>query len=57
MAPLQNSRFFGEVKFGEEAKIDLKEVMLPWFDYWLKGKDTGIMKEPPVKYFLMCANN
>jgi putative CocE/NonD family hydrolase len=47
---------FGEVKFGEEACIDLKEVMLRWFDYWLKGKDTGIMKEPPVKYFLMGAN-
>lgn len=47
---------FGEMKFGEEACIDLKEVMLRWFDYWLKGKDTGIMKEPPVKYFLMGAN-
>lgn len=24
-----------------------------WFDYWLKGVDTGIMDEPPVLYFRM----
>ena len=24
-----------------------------WFDYWLKGIDTGIMDEPPVLYFRM----
>jgi len=29
----------------EEARID----QLRWFDYWLKGIDTGIMDEPPVK--------
>ena len=28
-----------------EARID----QLRWFDYWLKGIDTGIMDEPPVK--------
>jgi predicted acyl esterase len=29
----------------EEARID----QLRWFDHWLKGMDTGIMDEPPVK--------
>ena len=29
----------------EEARID----QLRWFDYWLKGIDTGILDEPPVK--------
>jgi putative CocE/NonD family hydrolase len=24
-----------------------------WFDYWLKGADTGIMKEPAVYYYVM----
>jgi predicted acyl esterase len=24
-----------------------------WFDYWLQGIDTGIMDEPPIRYFLM----
>jgi putative CocE/NonD family hydrolase len=29
----------------EEGRLD----QLRWFDYWLKGLDTGIMDEPPVK--------
>ena len=29
----------------EEGRTD----QLRWFDYWLKGLDTGIMNEPPVK--------
>lgn len=26
--------------------------ILRWLDYWLKGKDTGIMKDPPVTIFV-----
>jgi predicted acyl esterase len=29
----------------EEGRVD----QLRWFDYWLKGIDTGILDEPPVK--------
>jgi uncharacterized protein len=29
------------------------EYVLRWFDYWLKGKDTGIMDEPEVAIFDM----
>ncbi len=31
--------------YSDEGKIE----MLRWYDYWLKGKDTGIMDEPPVR--------
>lgn len=31
--------------YSEEGKLD----QLRWLDYWLKGIDTGIMDEPPVK--------
>jgi predicted acyl esterase len=31
--------------YAEEARVE----QLRWFDYWLKGIDTGIMDEPPVK--------
>ena len=31
--------------YSEEGKVE----MLRWYDYWLKGIDTGIMEEPPVK--------
>jgi putative CocE/NonD family hydrolase len=27
-----------------------------WYDYWLKGIDTGIMDEPPIKLFVMGIN-
>ena len=30
--------------------------MLRWYDHWLKGLDTGIMDEPPVKVWVMGAN-
>jgi hypothetical protein len=30
--------------------------ILRWYDYWLKGIDTGILDEPPVKYWIMGAN-
>jgi len=31
--------------YSDEGKAE----MLRWYDYWLKGIDTGIMDEPPVK--------
>jgi predicted acyl esterase len=30
--------------------------LLRWFDYWLKGIDTGIMDEPAIKIFIRGAN-
>ncbi len=29
--------------------------MLRWYDYWLKGIDNGIMKEPPISYYTLSA--
>jgi uncharacterized protein len=29
-----------------------EEVLAPWYDYWLKGEETGVMDEPPVKLFV-----
>ena len=30
--------------------------LLRWFDHWLKGVDTRVMAEPPVRYWVMGAN-
>jgi predicted acyl esterase len=30
--------------------------VLRWHDHWLKGLDTGVMDEPPVRYWVMGAN-
>jgi predicted acyl esterase len=32
------------------------DIVLRWYDHWLKGIDTGIMDEPSIKMFLMGAN-
>ncbi|MBN1224067.1 MAG: CocE/NonD family hydrolase [Candidatus Aminicenantes bacterium] len=42
--------------FGSDAVINLDSVVLRWFDYWLKGIDTGILDEAPIRLFVMGAN-
>jgi hypothetical protein len=32
------------------------DEIIRWYDYWLKGIDNGVMDEPPVRYWLMGAN-
>jgi len=32
--------------------LELRLEMLRWYDHWLKGNDTGIMEEPPVRLFI-----
>lgn len=46
----------GEIDFAPSSLIDFKDYFLKWFNYWLKNIDNGIMKEKPVKLFLMGDN-
>ncbi len=46
----------GDLDFGPGAYVDLNQEDLRWFDHWLKGIDTGIMDEPPIRIFVMGAN-
>lgn len=50
----------GEVDFGSEAHIrgtglalTPNSLALRWFDHWLKGVNTGLLDEAPVKIFVM----
>lgn len=50
----------GERNFGYGAqlafmdlRVDFLTLQLRWFDHWLKGIDTGLMEEPPVRIFVM----
>src|SRR5947208_15404250 len=50
----------GELDFGFAAQLafmnlqtDLTGLTQRWFDYWLKGIDSGISKQPPIKLFIM----
>jgi putative CocE/NonD family hydrolase len=50
------SRGAGDIDFGQNALIELHETQLRWFDCWLKGMNTGILEEPPLKIFVMGEN-
>ena len=50
------ARKLGDHDFGPSAIIDLQRDYLRWFDYWLKGVDNGITKEPLVSIFVMGTN-
>jgi len=44
----------GGLAYPPNSKPDWeREVWLPWFDYWCKGKPTGVMERPAVRYYLM----
>ncbi|MEE8442515.1 MAG: CocE/NonD family hydrolase [Dehalococcoidia bacterium] len=45
--------FSGGVDLGPEAPIDYNEARLRWFDMWLKGLETGVDSDPPVRIFVM----
>ena len=45
--------FAGDASFGPEALEQYNGLRLRWFDQWLKGMDTGVAEEPPVKIFVM----
>jgi len=46
----------GDIDFGPEARIELHDHLLRWFDYWLKDQDNGVLGEPPVYLFVMGEN-
>jgi predicted acyl esterase len=45
----------GDLVYPDNAIWLEREHMLRWFDYWLKGKDTGVQNDPPVRYYVMGA--
>lgn len=49
-------RVVGDIDFGPEAEGKLPVVQVQWFDYQLRGVDNGVMKEPPVRIFVMGIN-
>ncbi len=53
----------GEINFGFGAsaafidlQMDFMSLQVRWFDHWLKGKDTGMLNEAPIKLLVMGAN-
>ena len=46
----------GEVDFGADAKLNVGDWQFKWFQYWLKGKDTGVEDWPAYYLFVMGEN-
>jgi putative CocE/NonD family hydrolase len=44
------------IDFGELAAVDKQEIIIRWFDHWLKGIANGVDEEPAVRYFVMGTN-
>lgn len=51
--PGLGQRCIDEIDFGPQAELDLPDVIIRWFDHWLKGIDNGVVEEPAVRYFVM----
>ena len=43
----------GDRQFGPAASVDARELVLRWYDHWLKGVDTGMLDEPPVRLYVL----
>jgi putative CocE/NonD family hydrolase len=48
---MAGSHYFGVA--ADALALGLDEMHLRWFQHWLKGDDTGMLDEPPVKIFVM----
>jgi putative CocE/NonD family hydrolase len=47
---------FDGVDFGPDSDMPLRDIQLQWFDQFLKGKDTPLLSQPPVRIFVMGSN-
>ncbi|MBH76616.1 MAG: X-Pro dipeptidyl-peptidase [Dehalococcoidia bacterium] len=50
----------GDRDFGGSALSGVavvSDILLQWFDHWLKGEDTSLMSRPRARYFLMGEEN
>lgn len=46
----------GELEFPPHAAPDMKMIVQRWMDFWLKGIDNGMQDEPPVRIYVMGAD-
>ena len=51
------SRSYGNIDFGSDAALpNRRDIQIRWFDFWLKGEQNGVDKDPPVRIFVMGDN-
>ncbi len=53
MGAFGHGNLSGDLKYPAEGGNLNGGDPIKWFDYWMKGIDNGIMKEPAVRYYVM----
>ncbi len=43
----------GEADFTPDARIDIEQLEVRWFDHFLKGEDNGVERVAPVRIYVM----
>jgi predicted acyl esterase len=51
----KNTNKVSELTFPENAKFDAESHLIRWFDFWLKGRDNLVDRDPAVRYYVMGA--
>ena len=46
----------GDLDFGKDSVINLRDMQTKWFDHWLRGEDTGADQWSPFRIFVMGRN-
>lgn len=49
----KNTNKVSELTFPENAKFDAESHLIRWFDFWLKGRDNLVDRDPTVRYYVM----
>lgn len=47
------SRQTGDFDFGPSAQLSRPQILIRWFNHWLKGEDNGVDRESPIRYFVL----
>ncbi|UCF66747.1 MAG: CocE/NonD family hydrolase [Acidobacteriota bacterium] len=48
------SPFQGELWYPTQSLLlDYEQAIIRWYDFWMKGNETGIMDEPPARAYVM----
>lgn len=51
----KNTNKVSELTFPENAKFDAESHLIRWFDFWLKGRDNLVDRDPTIRYYAMGA--
>ena len=55
-AQIGSAEPFGDIDFGPDAAVDIPGEHLRWYGRRLRGIDTGIDEDPPIRIFVMGRN-